>query len=238
MLFNQCTFKSTHNSYVGGLVGSIARQLSSGVRCLELDIHPEGEFPLGHLAPGDSVALGGENPPTLALSAWLHAITDWCTAAKHHAPVTVFLDLKQCIGVDQHLPWNEERFERLNSLLLSTCSHLVMRRDLKDWPDVRDLRSRMLIVISGDFYTRRLAAGALADSCFVEQQPGEPETAAMLASGASTSASWLAREMGTGKATRLWNFTLRDAFVGLPTFPATDTPFEDWYTQSLTNAQT
>lgn len=41
-LFNEASFRATHNSYSGKERGSILAQLDSGIRCVELDIHDKG----------------------------------------------------------------------------------------------------------------------------------------------------------------------------------------------------
>lgn len=94
---DDCFLMATHNSYRGGPLGSIRRQLDSGVRCVELDVHVGGELLIGHAAPGDGVSLDGGNPGTLRLDDWITAITAWSRGRAGHAPIIVVLDTKTAI---------------------------------------------------------------------------------------------------------------------------------------------
>ena len=150
--YGSTRFRTTHNSYSGGARGSIPHQLSAGVRGLELDIHDNGydtlgDFRLGHLKPGSEVALGHGNPDTARLRDWLGAIARWSDNNATHAPITLVLDLKGDLtdaGGD---------LADLNAALAESLGTRLFTRDDYDlsgrWPDVDDLRGRVLCVLSG-----------------------------------------------------------------------------------------
>ena len=151
--YDSTRFRTTHNSYSGGPRASILHQLDAGVRGLELDVHDNGydqlgDFRVGHLKPGSEVALGNGNPDTPRLRDWLGAIARWSEANPAHAPVTLVLDLKGDLtdgGGD---------LADLNAALTASLGTRLFTRDDYDvagrWPDVDDLRGRVLCVLSGN----------------------------------------------------------------------------------------
>ena len=164
--YDETTFRATHNSYSGGLRGSIVDQLACGVRLIEFDIHARGytalgDFRLGHLKPGAEVALGDGNPDTLMLGDWLAVVARW-SDAHVHAPITIVLDSKDdLVGAD--CGGHGDLDEKLDAVL---GTRLFTRDDYDAagaWPDVTDMTSRILCVISGNGNTRasyRWAYGA------------------------------------------------------------------------------
>jgi hypothetical protein len=155
--YDATCFRATHNSYSGGVRGSIVDQLRCGVRLLELDVHAKGfealrDFRVGHLKPGAEVSLGDGNPDTVMLSDWLATIARWSNE-NVHAPITLVLDLKDdLIGADRGGP------EDLNQCLESAFGDLLYTRDERDrggaWPETSDLHNRVLCVLSGNGNTR------------------------------------------------------------------------------------
>ena len=155
--YDETPFRATHNSYSGGLRGSIVDQLACGVRLIEFDIHARGyaalgDFRLGHLKVGAEVALGQGNPDTVMLADWLGVVAHW--SDEHiHAPITVVLDSKDDLASPDC-----GGHEDLNERLEATLGTRLFTRDDYDaagaWPDVTDMTSRILCVISGDGNTR------------------------------------------------------------------------------------
>ncbi len=156
--YDQTRFRATHNSYSAGR-GSIESQLNCGVRLIELDFHAGGhadlhDFRVGHMKPGMEVALGGGNPETSMLKAWLRTVADW--SDRHvHAPITIVLDSKNdLVGAGYGSP------EDLNLELTEAFGdRLFTREDYEargGWPDVADpeMLNSVLCVLSGDANTR------------------------------------------------------------------------------------
>jgi len=161
-------FRTTHNSYSGKDRGSLPQQLDRGIRCLEFDFHDNGyeevgDFRVGHLKPGSEVALGNGNPNTLLLRDWLGTIATWSNAHPGHAPIAVTFDAKD------DLTDNEDGgdLEDFNLTLEGAFGGRLFTRDDFDragaWPDLEQLRDRVLCVLSGSGSTRaayRWAFGA------------------------------------------------------------------------------
>ena len=155
--YDEVRFRATHNSYSGGARGSVPDQLDAGCRLVELDIHAKGfaeigDFRVGHLKPGGEVAFGNGNPDTLRLRDWLGVVARW--SDDHvHAPIAVVLDSK-----DDLLSPSSGSPEDLNRIVEEVLGpRLFTRADLDaagGWPDVTDLTSRILCVLSGNGNTR------------------------------------------------------------------------------------
>jgi hypothetical protein len=153
--YDQVRFLTTHNSYSGGLRGSLTKQLGARVRYVELDFHDNGwsdirDFRIGHLKPGMEVALANGNPTTLLLHDWLSSVIAWSAANPGHGPITVVLDCKDDLTDGQQ----GGDLEDLNRILAATFANKLFTRDEYDrnggvWPDVRTLRDRCLCVLSG-----------------------------------------------------------------------------------------
>jgi len=152
-------FRTTHNSYSGDRRGSIPMQLGRGIRCLELDFHDNGygeigDFRIGHLKPGSEVVLGNGNPNTLLVRDWLGAIATWSNGNFGHAPIAVVLDAKD------DLTDNDDGgdLEDFNQTLEGAFGGTLFTRDEYDragaWPDLEELRDRVLCILSGSGSTR------------------------------------------------------------------------------------
>jgi hypothetical protein len=154
-------FMSTHNSYEGGSVGSIVRQLDAGVRQLELDIHGDdierwGDYRLGHdEGPGERVAIGNGNPNTDSFTSWLRLIGNWSNSHSGHSPITIVLDLKSSLSKKRS--YGEGNLTFLNAKLKSVLGEkLYSTEEFRGtWPSVEALRNRFIVVLSGDVDSRR-----------------------------------------------------------------------------------
>ncbi|MFI5297560.1 MAG: hypothetical protein ACHREM_05625 [Polyangiales bacterium] len=234
---------ATHNSYAGGSVGSLSQQLAAGVRGLELDIWPvvldqRPDFTIGHILPGQGVALGGDNPSTSRFHAWLHVIADWMSANAGHAPIFLVLDLKAPLGEVGAV----DGIDTLEGPLVSTFgSALLQPLDVDvGWPELEDARGRILVVLSGSELTRRDYQGAVPAGCmFVERQDEEGGLQDVLfyASAASNAAS-LRAARGRGQVVRGWQYVDGDPpdLCGYLSLPATDAPFSTGYIERCTAA--
>jgi len=123
--YHQAFFKTSHNSFNM----SVRKQLDHGVRGLEYDIHDDriqevGDFEVYHLPMHVDAAINVDgNPGDLLLSNWLKLLKDWSDEQNNeHAPITLFIELIDCI-VDA----NNERSElygikRLNRVILDVLS--------------------------------------------------------------------------------------------------------------------
>lgn len=157
--FNLATVAATHNSYAGafgdGDVGSITEQLDSGVRMLELDIHTDdfGDFGyrVGHDSPGDETALGAGNPTDETLDGWLELIAQWSDAHPTHAPITLYIDLKD--EPDSHHP-DKGNLGSFNVLLERVLGDRLYTPDDfaadGEWPYVEEMQGQFVIVLTGD----------------------------------------------------------------------------------------
>jgi hypothetical protein len=145
-LLNRAVFKATHNSYSGGSRGTIAHQLDSGVRLIELDIWAEKSgFEIGHGSPGDQVAKGNGNPDSIDLQDWIAVIYQWLLANPGSAPVQLVLDVKSAPSTSAANSGN------LNAILASGFQDkLVTPRQMPPWPDVESLSGKVFVVLSGN----------------------------------------------------------------------------------------
>ncbi len=225
-------FMATHNSYSGGSRGSLEEQLVHGVRFFELDIHDDelatrGVFSIGHDAPGDEVLLGSGNPQETDLETWLQALRGWLEAHPASAPLTIGIDVKDELDLDE--------LAALDVLLIRCLADRLYRSEEHrgSWPALAALAGRALVVLSGHEPTR-LAYLQRTGPAFVEHQPAKdrvigPDDAwfyAARAAGRHSVDEWRA----AGRIVRLWRFN-RPAHQRLasPDFPATDVPFQAWY---------
>jgi len=158
-LFNDALFKATHNSYSGEERGSLTAQLDEGVRFFELDLHDNDflasrDYRVGHDAPGDETLLGGGNPATSLLSAWLELLDRWSDRHPDHGPITVCLDIKDNL-MDNH-SFALGNLAALNERLRQVFGDKLVRPDEVEeaWPRVEALRGRFIAVLSGDQGTR------------------------------------------------------------------------------------
>lgn len=160
--YNDLVFRATHNSYAGapsGDLGSLRRQLDRGVRFLELDVH-DNEFAsagyrIGHESPGSGVVHAGGNPRSDRLGAWLQTIARWSVGNSRHAPITLALDLKD--RLTDNRSFAQGNLARLNQELLEAFGpRLFTAEQLPGgrWPTLEALRGRLIVVLSGDQWTR------------------------------------------------------------------------------------
>jgi hypothetical protein len=164
--FNHTTFRATHNSYTGNLKGgargSIYQQLAGGVRLIELDLHGDhylanGDYEVGHDGgPGDQTMHGdgglNANPATNAFSDWLAVMTNWCRLNANHAPVQLLLDFKNTLSADSAAQGNHGALNRRLQQVFGAA--LLTAESVGAWPDVSNLRGRVLVVLSGDMTSR------------------------------------------------------------------------------------
>ncbi len=152
--FDELHFAATHNSYSGGEVGSIPSQLDGGVRVIELDVHDNDfvsrGYRVGHDGPGDEVAAGEGNPTSDALRDWLETVSLWSREHPDHAPITVYLDLKDDLTDNRSNALGN--LANLNQLLLDVFGATLHTADsLEDrpWRPLIELRGRIITVLSG-----------------------------------------------------------------------------------------
>jgi hypothetical protein len=146
--------RSSHNSYSGGARGSLLDQLNANVRCLEFDFHDNDydtlkDYRIGHLKPGAEVDRTPPNPPDDLLGSWLNVISAWSTANPLHAPITIILDAKDDL-TDNPVADLEVLNRQLESVF---GSRLFTREEFErqgSWPDVTDMRGKIVCVLSGN----------------------------------------------------------------------------------------
>ncbi|MFX0083472.1 MAG: hypothetical protein ACFE94_17125 [Candidatus Hodarchaeota archaeon] len=154
--FHKAFFKTSHNSYEH----SIREQLNKGVRGLEYDIHDDkiqelGDFEVYHLQNNIDVLLGKEgNPNDYLFSNWLKVLNDWSNDQnKEHAPITLFVELKDNIIDSNNEPDELFGIKKLNKLITSSFEYrtLFTFNDFKEndfkWPTVKELKGCILIVL-------------------------------------------------------------------------------------------
>ena len=146
--------RASHNSYSGGARGSLLDQLNSNVRCIEFDFHDNafeelGDYRIGHLKPGAEVDHHPPNPPDDLLGSWLKVVNDWSIANPGHEPITIVLDAKDDLtdNVDADL---EELNRRLEAIFGPRLYTREEHEQHTAWPDVNELRGRVLCVLSGN----------------------------------------------------------------------------------------
>jgi hypothetical protein len=154
---NEVTFGGTHNSYEVDR-GTILEQLNQGIRCLELDIHDNdfesvGDYRLGHNEPGDRVA-SVENGVGLELKDWLKLVRTWSQANPEHAPIFLVLDLKDKLTDNPSMA--KGNLGALNQSIESVFGSQLWGPDQagEGWPQVFDLRGRVVVQISGEWVSR------------------------------------------------------------------------------------
>ncbi|MFX1479445.1 MAG: hypothetical protein ACFFCI_15030 [Promethearchaeota archaeon] len=156
VLFHEAFFKTSHNSYEH----SIREQLDKGVRGLEYDIHDDkiqelGDFEVYHLKNNIDVLLGEHgNPDDYLLSNWLKLLKEWSyDQNKDHAPITLFVELKESIIDSNNEPDELYGIKRLNKIISDSFDPqtLFTFKDFRDndfkWPTVQDLKGCILIVL-------------------------------------------------------------------------------------------
>ncbi len=154
--YHKAFFKTSHNSYEL----SIREQLNKGVRGLEYDLHDDkiqelDDFEVYHLQNHIDVLLGKDgNPNDLLFSNWLKVLEDWSNEQKkEHAPITLFIELKDGIIGSNNEPEELYGIKKMNKVIENSISPktLYTFRNFRDnnykWPTVRELKGRILLVL-------------------------------------------------------------------------------------------
>ncbi len=154
--YHKAFFKTSHNSYVH----SIREQLNKGVRGLEYDIHDNKiqqleDFEVYHLENHvDSLLSENGNPSNLLLSNWLKVLDDWSNDQnKEHAPITLFIELKDNIIDSNNEPEELYGIKKLNQIIVNsfTSATLFTFKNFREksfkWPTVRELKGCIIIVL-------------------------------------------------------------------------------------------
>ncbi len=230
-LYKNAHFKATHNSYSGdkgGLRGPIRKQLDSGIRFLELDVHAKGEqFEIGHSKIGDQVDNNGENPRTTEFSAWLEIIAQWSNEHTNHVPITIGLDVKSNLLIQNGVII---KFENLIKEIFKNKLYPA-HKFKKNETTIEHLLDRVLVVLSGNAETRSIYQNSSVNkSLFVELKKGESNKLDnnIFYAARSRFASWGQEQKERGKIVRIWEFDEKSTNVDI-NFPATDDPYSDWY---------
>ena len=155
--YHQAFFKTSHNSFNI----SIRKQLDHGVRGLEYDIHDDriqevDDFEVYHLPKHVDAAINVDgNPGDLLLSNWLTLLKNWSNEQNNeHAPITLFIELKDCIVDTNNEPSELYGIIRLNKVIHDVLSpnylysHSDFRKNKNRWPSVRELKGRVIIVLT------------------------------------------------------------------------------------------
>ncbi|MBY8991259.1 MAG: hypothetical protein KGD58_10940 [Candidatus Lokiarchaeota archaeon] len=154
--YNEAFFKTSHNSYEK----SVRKQLNMGVRGLEYDIHDDkiqqlGDFEVYHLQNNIDVLLGKDgNPDDYLFSNWLKVLQDWSNNLnKEHAPITLFVELKDSIIDSNNKPNELFGIKKLNSIITESLEPKTLftfknfRENKFQWPTVNELQGCVLIVL-------------------------------------------------------------------------------------------
>jgi len=154
--YHKAFFKTSHNSYEL----SIREQLNKGVRGLEYDLHDDKiqeleDFEVYHLQNHIGVFLGEDgNPNDLLFSHWLKVIDDWSSEQnKNHAPITLFIELKDGIIDSNNEPEELYGIKKMNEIIINSFkpNTLFTFKEFSEnsfkWPTVRELKGRILLVL-------------------------------------------------------------------------------------------
>ncbi len=198
--YNEAFFKTSHNSYSI----SVRKQLDSGVRGLEYDIHDEkvhelNDFEVYHLPNHEDVALGvNGNPNDLLFTSWLNLLKDWSDEHHNqHAPITLFIELKDNFIDENNEPSESYGLKKLNRIILDVLypDHVYQHKDFRKngfhWPSLNELKGKIIVVLTsywggfwasseGGFESRKIylknSLAGTDDACFVawiEEDKGE-----------------------------------------------------------------
>jgi len=154
--YHKAFFKTSHNSYIH----SIREQLNKGVRGLEYDIHDDKiqeleDFEVYHLQNHiDSLLNEDGNPNNLLLFNWLKLLDDWSAEQNNdHAPITLFIELKDSIIDSNNEPEELYGIKKLNKIIVDAFNSntLFTFKDFREnnfnWPTVSELKGRVIIVL-------------------------------------------------------------------------------------------
>lgn len=170
-------------------------QLERGVRCLELDLHPEKNgFEVYHSRFYD------RNSTCRSLPDGLKIVDAWSRAHPDHLPITVLFEVKETeIPKDSGVTINAALLQRLDALVLDAIprQRLITPDDVRGkaktledavrttgWPRLSEVRGKIMIVlyagkITGRTYTARTPA-LEGWPMFVMSEPGQPDAAMLL----------------------------------------------------------
>jgi len=168
-------------------------QLDRGVRCLELDLHPEkGDFEVYHSRFYD------RNTTCRSLRDGLEAIDAWSRAHPNHLPITVLFEMKEG-ELPKGVSIDSAMLQRLDALVLDTIprERLIAPDDVRGtaktveeavratgWPRLSEVRGKiMLALYSGKVTGRAYAATTPAIEgrpLFLMSEPGQPDAAMLL----------------------------------------------------------
>ncbi|GAG82099.1 unnamed protein product, partial [marine sediment metagenome] len=102
----------------------------------------------------DSLLSEDGNPNDLLLSNWLEVLDDWSNEQnKEHAPITLFIELKDSIIDSNNEPEELYGIKKLNKIIIDLFSSntLFTFRDFREnnfkWPTVRKLKGCIIIVL-------------------------------------------------------------------------------------------
>lgn len=154
--YHEAFFKTSHNSYEL----SIREQLEKGVRGLEYDIHDDKiqeleDFEVYHLPDNIDVLLGKDgNPEDYLFSNWLRVLKVWSNDQnKEHAPITLFVELKDNIIDSNNEPDELYGIKKLNKIITNSFDPKTLftfknfRENNYKWPTVKELKGCILIVL-------------------------------------------------------------------------------------------
>ncbi|MFX1386322.1 MAG: hypothetical protein ACFE9M_03820 [Promethearchaeota archaeon] len=154
--YHKAFFKTSHNSYEH----SIRAQLNKGVRGLEYDLHDDkiqeiGDFEVYHLQNHIDVLFSEDgNPDNLLFSNWLKLLNNWSNEQnKEHAPITLFVELKDGIIDSNNEPEELYGIKKMNKIIMNSfdAKTLYTFKDFREnnytWPTVKELKGCILIVL-------------------------------------------------------------------------------------------
>ena len=154
---NELVFGASHRSYDDDHELGLLQQLTLGIRAFHFEIHTSGfasandDWQLGTGTPRNSVGddING-NPDTEDLMAWLRQLSNWSLVNEDHAPLTIFLQTDDDLSeadepYDGNLGMLNQRLKALFGSRLFTPEEWPA----DDWPTLRSLRGKVLLVLSG-----------------------------------------------------------------------------------------
>jgi hypothetical protein len=161
--FNEVQQKSIHNSFEQD-EGIVDQLRVVGVRSLELDVH-NSKFARGNL-DGDWYVYHADAPllddsRCERLSDCLAALADFHAANPHHAPVTIFIDLKDEFRLGQsprdldrrlRVHFGEDALLTPRDLLAACPGATTLREAVRapcGWPRLGSMHGRFLFVLTG-----------------------------------------------------------------------------------------
>jgi hypothetical protein len=154
--YHKAFYKTSHNSYEH----SVRAQLNNGVRGLEYDLHDDKiqeleDFEVYHLPNHIDVLFEKDgNPNDLLFSNWLKVLDDWSNEQdKDHAPITLFIELKDGIIDSNNEPEELYGIKKMNQIITDSFTPKTLftfkdfRENNYEWPTVRELKGCVLLVL-------------------------------------------------------------------------------------------